>query len=79
MPKKLDEYELLEEFKQNYIECIIKFRVENNMSQKDFAEYIGVQQQAISRIENGSIDIRISTLMKILAHTKNKVKIKGVK
>lgn len=79
MPKKLDEYELLEEFKQNYIECIIKFRVENNMSQKDFAEYIGVQQQAISRIENGLIDIRISTLMKILAHTKNKVKIKGVK
>lgn len=79
MPKKLDEYELLEEFKQNYIECITKFRAENNMSQKDFAEYIGVQQQAISRIENGLIDIRISTLMKILAHTKNKVKIKGVK
>lgn len=77
MPKKLDEYELLEDFKKEYTNHIIKFRIDNNMSQQEFADYVGLKQQSISRIENGISDIRISTLIKILACTKKRIKIGG--
>ena len=59
------EYELLET-KYNLIEALIKFRKENKISQKEFAEKIGVKQQAVSRFEKGEIDPRLSFIEKVL-------------
>lgn len=59
------EYELLET-KYKLIEELIRFRKKNDISQKCFAEKIGVKQQAISRFEKGEIDPRLSFVEKIL-------------
>lgn len=59
------EYELLKP-KYMLIEELIYFRKKHNISQKNFAEKIGVKQQAISRFEKGEIDPRLSFISKIL-------------
>ena len=59
------EYELLET-KYKLSEELISFRKKNNISQKEFAEKIGVKQQAVSRFEKGEIDPRLSFVEKIL-------------
>ena len=66
------EYELLET-KYNLIEALIKFRKENRISQKEFAEKIGVKQQAVSRFEKGEIDPRLSFIEKILIGMNTKI------
>lgn len=38
-------------------------RLRKNLSQRDLAEKVGVPQSHISRIENGNVDIRISSLI----------------
>lgn len=52
--------------KYKVIQALYSFRKANKLSQKDFAEKIGVQQQAISRFEKGEIDPRLSFIEKVL-------------
>ena len=47
---------------------ILRYGLYNNeeMTQKDVANLLGISQSYISRIENNASDIRLSTLMKII-------------
>jgi transcriptional regulator with XRE-family HTH domain len=54
------------DLKYKVIQALYNFRKANKLSQKDFAEKIGVQQQAISRFEKGEIDPRLSFIEKVL-------------
>ena len=54
------------DLKYKVIKALYNFRKANKLSQKDFAEKIGVQQQAISRFEKGEIDPRLSFIEKVL-------------
>lgn len=88
---KLDDFfnELIEEneelknsieridIKYKVIQALYNFRKANNLSQKDFAEKIGVKQQAISRFEKGEIDPRLSFIEKVLQGISSEVIIKG--
>lgn len=38
-----------------------------NMTQKEFAEHLGMPQCRISHIENGGVDLKISTLIRLAA------------
>ena len=53
------------EQKYDLIKELIAYRKKNNITQKEFAEMMGVKQQAISRYEKGAIDPRISFVLKI--------------
>ncbi|MCF8002395.1 MAG: helix-turn-helix transcriptional regulator [Halanaerobiales bacterium] len=44
---------------------IIKYRIENNLSQKELAEKIGTKQSAISRLENDDYNPSIEFLDKV--------------
>jgi len=52
--------------KYDLINKLIKFRKENDLTQKDFAKMVGLKQQAISRFEKGEIDPRLSFIKKII-------------
>ena len=51
------------------IESVIEYRAENNLTQKELAENIGVKQQVISRFERGLVNPRIDFVQKILNAT----------
>jgi predicted transcriptional regulator len=57
------------ELKYKLIENVIEYRAKNNLTQKDLAENIGVQQQVISRFERGLVNPRIDFVQKILNAT----------
>lgn len=59
------EYDVLK-MKTDIIRELYDYRKKNNLTQQEFAEKIGVQQQAISRFEKGEIDPRFSFISKIL-------------
>jgi ribosome-binding protein aMBF1 (putative translation factor) len=62
--KKRDEFEV--KAKAFVIgEMIKEARKDAHMTQEDLAEKTGTKKSYISRIENGKIDIQISTLFKI--------------
>lgn len=44
---------------------LYSIRQERNMLQKDFAKFLGVPQCQISHLENGGVDLKLSTLLKI--------------
>ncbi len=44
---------------------VVRRRKELNLTQKDIAERVGTQQSAISRIESGEHNARLSTLVEI--------------
>lgn len=60
-----DEYDSLD-IKYQLISKLVNYRKKNNLTQKEFAEKIGLKQQAISRFEQGGIDPRSSFIQKIL-------------
>ena len=50
---------------------IIRYRIENNLSQKELAEKIGTKQSAISRLENDGYNPSVEFLDKV-AHALGK-------
>lgn len=63
-PEFRKRYEALEP-KYNLIRTIIGRRNELHLSQAQLASIIGMQQPAISRLENGGSDATIGTLLKV--------------
>ena len=50
---------------------IIRYRIENNLTQKELADRIGTKQSAISRLENDDYNLSIEFLDKV-AHALGK-------
>ncbi|MGB6129070.1 MAG: helix-turn-helix transcriptional regulator [Psychrilyobacter sp.] len=71
------EYELVKA-RTMIIKELYNYRKQNSLTQKDFAERIGVKQQAISRFEKGEIDPRFSFIAKIIQEMSKKIKIDNV-
>jgi len=55
-------------------EMIKKARKEKNLTQEQLGELVGVQKAQISKIENNTKDVRLSTIMKVFNALKAKVK-----
>ena len=69
---KRDKYE--QELKVELIaEQIKQLRVERNLTQEQLGELVGVQRAQISKMENNTGNVTISTLMKIFGALKAKV------
>jgi len=49
-----------------WAEKLKELRKETNLSQQKLAEKTGLKKSFISRIENGKVDIQLSTFLKIL-------------
>ena len=70
-----DEFEL--ELKFGLLGDMIKVaRKERNLTQKEFAESIGVQKLAISRIEKNAGNVSIPTFLKVFTALRAKVNFK---
>ena len=59
--KEYNDLEVMYEIKKQ----IIKYRIENNLSQKELAEKIGTKQSAISRLENDDYNPSVEFLDKV--------------
>jgi HTH-type transcriptional regulator/antitoxin HipB len=55
-------------------EMIKKARIERHLTQEQLGELVGVQKAQISKIENNTKDVRLSTIMKVFNALKAKVK-----
>lgn len=55
-------------------EMIKKARQEKQMTQEQLGALVGVQKAQISKIENNTKDVRLSTIMKVFDALKAKVK-----
>ena len=64
-PEFRREYEALEP-KYNLIRALIRRRNELSLSQAQLAHTIGMQQPAISRLENGGSNATVGTLFKVI-------------
>jgi predicted transcriptional regulator len=71
------EYELVK-VRTLIIKELYNYRKQNSLTQKDFAERIGVKQQAISRFEKGEIDPRFSFIAKIIQEMSKQIKIDNI-
>jgi HTH-type transcriptional regulator / antitoxin HipB len=70
---KRDKYE--QELKVEILaEQIKQLRIERNLTQEQLGELVGVQRSQISKLENNTGNVTISTLLKIFAALKAKVK-----
>lgn len=67
----------LEMAKADLSEVIVSYREKQGLTQKQLAHELGVTQQVISRIESGSNNITIDTLLRVLEilHLSLKVRI----
>ena len=70
--KKESDAEFAKEFDSGYEEfkigmMIKEMRLENGMTQEQLAEKLSTKNSVISRLENHSEDIRLSTLQKVAA------------
>ena len=62
------------ELKTDVIGEIIKqARIEQNMTQEQLGQLIGVQKSQISKIENNTKDVRFSTILRVFDALKAKV------
>ncbi|MBP6794730.1 MAG: helix-turn-helix transcriptional regulator [Saprospiraceae bacterium] len=69
---KRDKYE--QELKVELLaEQIKQLRIERNLTQEQLGELVGVQRAQISKMENNTGNVTISTLMKIFGALKAKV------
>lgn len=59
--KEYNDLDVMYEIKKQ----IIRYRIENNLSQKELAEKIGTKQSAISRLENDNYNPSIEFLDKV--------------
>lgn len=59
--KEYNDLDVMYEIKKQ----IIRYRIENNLSQKELAEKIGTKQSAISRLENDDYNPSIEFLDKV--------------
>lgn len=59
-----------EKMKLKMAHVFADIRESMNMTQKDLAKQMGVSQQVVSRIESGSVNITLETLVKILTSLK---------
>jgi predicted XRE-type DNA-binding protein len=57
------------------IEELIKSRKSKNFSQRDIAKMTNIKQPVIARLEKGSTDPRLSTILKILFSAGKTIKI----
>jgi HTH-type transcriptional regulator/antitoxin HipB len=72
---KRDEYEF--DLKMELIgEKIKQLRLQNNMTQTQLGELIGVKRAQISKLENGNHSASVSTIMKVFQAMKAKVKLR---
>jgi len=72
---KRDAYEL--ELKLDLIgEMIKRARKERNLTQSELGALIGVQKAQISKLENGTSNVTISTILKVFEALKAKVNFK---
>ena len=55
-------------------EMIKKARKDQHLTQEQLGELVGVQKAQISKIENNTKDVRLSTIMKVFEALKAKVK-----
>ena len=55
-------------------EMIKKARLEQHLTQEQLGEIVGVQKAQISKIENNTKDVRLSTIIKVFEALKAKVK-----
>jgi len=70
---KRDKYE--QELKVEILAVQIKqLRLERNLTQEQLGELVGVQRAQISKLENNTGNVTISTLLKIFTALKAKVK-----
>lgn len=56
-------------------DMIKKARKEKQLTQEELGKLIGVQKSHISKIENNTKDVRLSTIMKVFNALKAKVKL----
>ncbi len=55
-------------------DMIKKARIEKHLTQEQLGKLVGVQKAQISKIENNTKDVRLSTIMKVFNALKAKVK-----
>ena len=71
--EKREKYEF--ELKLDLIGEMIKVaRKERNLTQEELGKLVGVQKAQISKLENGSTNVTIATILKIFDALKTKVK-----
>ena len=70
-----DEYEF--DLKMELIgEKIKQLRIENNLTQSQLGDLIGVKRSQISKLEHGNHSASVSTIMKVFQAMKAKVKLR---
>ena len=70
-----DEYEF--DLKMELIgEKIKQLRIQNNLTQSQLGELIGVKRSQISKLEHGNYSASVSTIMKVFQAMKAKVKLR---
>lgn len=57
--------QLLSSLSSKLCNKLIKYRLDNHMSQKEFAGFLGISQSMVSKIENEQYNFTIETLVKI--------------
>ena len=67
----------LEQQKNNIVKKILDYRIKNGLTQGQLADYVGVSQQHISKIENGEFS-NVATLEKVLLRIGMTVRIRVV-
>ena len=67
----------LEQQKNNIVKKILDYRIKNGLTQGQLADYVGVSQQHISKIENGEFS-NVVTLEKVLLRIGMTVRIRVV-
>ena len=55
----------IEHMKNSLIKQVLAYRKENDLTQKELGELIGVKQQVISRFENGNSNVGLDFLTKL--------------